>query len=117
MLAKVVSSRCLAAKPFPYFSHDFVDLERLQGSWFFFKLETPSDQELVFASFRWLLFEFINNLLNRRLPIFQVHPHFLCDVGVFRWSIPQMSPSYMPRFGIHAIFLPKSGTARRMFVT
>jgi hypothetical protein len=75
-------------------------LERLQGSWFFFKLETPSDQELVFTSFLWLLIEFINNLLNRRLPIFQVHPQFLCDVGVFRWSILQMSPSYMSCIGM-----------------
>jgi hypothetical protein len=61
----------------PDFTHDVVDLKRLEESWLFFKLGTPSGQKPLPPGFLWLPIGFICDLLDRRFPIIQVHGQFL----------------------------------------
>ncbi len=74
-----------AAEPLSYFSHDFVDLERLQKRRFLFQLRTPCHQDSILALFLLLVIAFINNLLDGRFPFLKLHRLFLFDFGIARY--------------------------------
>jgi hypothetical protein len=69
------------AEPLSDFSHDFVDLERLQKGRFLFQLRTPYLQDFIFAPFILLVIAFITNLLDGRFPFLKMHRLFLFDFG------------------------------------
>jgi len=76
-----------AAKLFSDFSHDSVDLERLQKARFLFELRTPCYQYFILTPFLLLLIAFINNFLDGRFPLLKTHRLFLFDNGVTRYLL------------------------------
>ena len=70
------------AEPLPDFSHNFVDLERLQKGRFLFQLRTPCHQDHVRSLL--LVIAFINNLLDGRFPFLKTHRLFLFDFVIAR---------------------------------
>jgi hypothetical protein len=69
----------ISTQPLPDFSHDFVDLERMQKARFFLQLRTPFHQDL--ARVLLLVTTFIDHLLDGNFPFLKTHQLFLCDVG------------------------------------
>ena len=80
--ANKISCDPLQTDSFPYLSHDFVDLEWLQGRGCVFQLNAPCHQNLILTRFLRFLFDVLNYLTDRLFPILKSHLLFLCNASL-----------------------------------